>query len=37
MDVAVGFLSCCCAHILQMRTAVDFPHGKFNKLINIDP
>lgn len=37
MDVSVGFLSCCGAHILQMRTAVDFLQILSNKLINIDP
>ena len=37
MDAAVGVLSCCCVHILQMRTAVDFLQILSNKLINIDP
>lgn len=37
MDVAVGFLSCCCVHMLQMRTTVDFLQSLSNKLINIDP
>ena len=37
MDVSVGFLSCYCVHILQMRIAVGFLQILSNKLINIDP